>query len=37
MHHLELDDQIKLPKTCSNTCTLLTVCVAPKALGKEGD
>ncbi|MDQ4129154.1 MAG: class I SAM-dependent methyltransferase [Actinomycetota bacterium] len=36
MHHLELDDQIKLLKRCSGTYTLLTVRVAPKAIDKEG-
>jgi hypothetical protein len=36
MHHLELDDRIDLRKTCSDTCTLLTVRDAPRALDKEG-
>jgi SAM-dependent methyltransferase len=36
MHHLELEDQIKLLSRCSDTYTLLTVRVAPKALDEEG-
>jgi 2-polyprenyl-3-methyl-5-hydroxy-6-metoxy-1,4-benzoquinol methylase len=36
MHHLELEDQIKLLKRCSGTRTLLTVRVAPEIVATEG-
>jgi cyclopropane fatty-acyl-phospholipid synthase-like methyltransferase len=36
MHHLELDDQIKLLRRCSNTLTLMSVRVAPKIIATEG-
>ena len=36
MHHLEVDDQVKLLKRCSGTRTLLTVRVAPEAIDTEG-
>jgi 2-polyprenyl-3-methyl-5-hydroxy-6-metoxy-1,4-benzoquinol methylase len=36
MHHLELEDQIKLLKRCSGTRTLLTARVAPEILDREG-
>lgn len=36
MHHLELNDQIKLLKRCSGMHTLLTVRVAPEIVDREG-
>ena len=36
MHHLEVDDQIKLLRRCSGTLTLLDVRVAPRITDTEG-